>query len=82
MCQKVLLSMGRVFQLLQDQMHMIRTGKMDPVVHLESQKASVLKIPEYVRQPRQLDLIKHEIFQYFDDTLINAPNEELFLKKS
>ena len=32
----------------QDQMHRILEGKMDPVVHLESQKADLLKIPEHI----------------------------------
>ena len=54
---------------------------MDPVVHLESQKADLLKIPEHIRKTRRLDLAKHGILQYLDDTLIHAPTEELLFER-
>ena len=44
-----------------DQMHRILEGKMDPVIHLESQKADLQKIPEHIRKTRRLDLTKHGI---------------------
>jgi hypothetical protein len=65
----------------QDQMQRTLEGRMDPVVHLDSQKTSLSHIPDRIRNARRLNLTEHGILQYLDDTLIHVPSEELLFTR-
>ena len=58
----------------------ILEGRMEPVVHLPSQQASLDKVHLKIRKGQRLNLMNHGVLQYLDDTLIHAPTEELLYR--